>query len=344
MMGVSLTTTVESLGDGLDLLVDAVTDPSFEPEDLELERRVIQLKIEREALKKDTDKATIQRLENLEEEIEQLEKEYSDYEEQWLAEKLVVQGSSSLKEELENARMAVHGSYDERATSVITEWNPHGLPVGTRVEIRPVHPLAKKTNLRWDKDADELARIGGEDPYRGDAAHLAGRLLRSAGRTEESIPLYGEAAGLRPDDAETHPLRQQEIETLDGHLASSALSDRVRSLRLWSREGEVIYSPYAKLIGQRFPVEGHLAEAWAGEVVTEMDDLSGEENEWERQYWDRLLEMYIPVRERGTENIIAVAEFYLPPRDIDEQVAQALSVLLGRQYRRRQPHVHEVED
>jgi len=118
-------------------------------------------------------------------------------------------------------------------------------------------------------------------------------------------------------------LTAQEIETLDGHLASSALSDRVRSLRLWSPDGEVIYSPYSKLIGQRFPVEGHLAEAWAGEVVTEMDDLSGEENEWERQYWDRLLEMYIPVRERGTENIIAVAEFYLPPKDIDDQVAQA---------------------
>jgi signal transduction histidine kinase len=123
--------------------------------------------------------------------------------------------------------------------------------------------------------------------------------------------------------AEGGDLTAQEVETLDAHLASSALSDRVRSLRLWSPDGEVIYSPYTKLIGQRFPVEGHLAEAWAGEVVTEMDDLSGEENEWERQYWDRLLEMYIPVRERGTENIIAVAEFYLPPRDIDEQVAQA---------------------
>jgi len=123
--------------------------------------------------------------------------------------------------------------------------------------------------------------------------------------------------------AEGGELTPEEIETLDGHLASSALSERVRSLRLWSRDGEVIYSPYAKLIGKRFPVEGHLAEAWAGEVVTEMDDLSGEENEWERQYWDRLLEMYIPVRERGTENIIAVAEFYLPPKGIDEQVAQA---------------------
>jgi len=144
-------------------------------------------------------------------------------------------------------------------------------------------------------------------------------------RTASVTALYVESI-IEPSVAslgEGAELTAEEIATLDGHLASSALADRVRSLRLWSRDGEVIYSPYAKLIGQRFPVEGHLAEAWAGEVVTEMDDLSGEENEWERQYWDRLLEMYIPVRERGTENIIAVAEFYLPPQDIDEQVAQA---------------------
>jgi len=76
-----------------------------------LDRRIIQLKIEREALKKDTDKATKQRLENLEEEIEQLDKEYSDYEEQWLAEKLVVQGSSNLKEELENARLELEAAH-----------------------------------------------------------------------------------------------------------------------------------------------------------------------------------------------------------------------------------------
>jgi signal transduction histidine kinase len=107
------------------------------------------------------------------------------------------------------------------------------------------------------------------------------------------------------------------------HLTSSALSERVRSLRLWSADGRVVYSPNADLIGQRFPVEGHLAEAWAGEVTTSMDDLSDAENAWERERWDRLLEMYIPVRERGSDRIIAVAEFYLPPRELDEQVDAA---------------------
>ena len=76
-----------------------------------LDRRIVQLKIEREALKKDTDKATLKRLENLEQELENLEKEYGDYEEQWLAEKLVVQGSSNLKEELESARLELETAH-----------------------------------------------------------------------------------------------------------------------------------------------------------------------------------------------------------------------------------------
>jgi signal transduction histidine kinase len=118
-------------------------------------------------------------------------------------------------------------------------------------------------------------------------------------------------------------LTAREIATLDSHLADPLLAERVRSLRLWSDDGRVIYSPNDELIGRAFPVEGGLARAWQGEVVAEMDDLSGEENAWERARWDRLLEMYIPVRERGSDRILAVAEFYLPPGEIDDQVAQA---------------------
>jgi len=76
-----------------------------------LDRRIVQLKIEREALKKDKDKATRQRLENLEQELEALEKEYSDYDEQWIAEKLIVQGSSNLKEELEEAKLELESAH-----------------------------------------------------------------------------------------------------------------------------------------------------------------------------------------------------------------------------------------
>ncbi|WP_031434032.1 ATP-dependent chaperone ClpB [Methylomarinum vadi] len=70
-----------------------------------LDRKLIQLKIEREALKNENDPASIKRLEILEGEISQLEKEFSDLEEIWKAEKAAVQGSATVKEKLEQARL-----------------------------------------------------------------------------------------------------------------------------------------------------------------------------------------------------------------------------------------------
>ena len=70
-----------------------------------LERRLIQLKIEREALNKESDEASRKRLEALQGEIDLLEREFSDLEEIWKAEKAAVQGASHIKEALERARM-----------------------------------------------------------------------------------------------------------------------------------------------------------------------------------------------------------------------------------------------
>ncbi len=76
------------------------------PEALDkLERRLIQLKIEREALAKEEDDASIKRLAELDAKIAGKEKEFSDLEEIWNAEKAAVQGSTHIKEELERARV-----------------------------------------------------------------------------------------------------------------------------------------------------------------------------------------------------------------------------------------------
>jgi len=75
------------------------------PEEMDkLERRLIQLKIEREAVKKESDEASKKRLQNLETEISTLEREFSDMEEIWNAEKAALQGATHIKEELERAR------------------------------------------------------------------------------------------------------------------------------------------------------------------------------------------------------------------------------------------------
>lgn len=75
------------------------------PEDMDrLDRRLIQLKIEREALKKEEDEASRKRTEKLADEIAKLELEYSDLEEVWKAEKASVQGAQTIKSNLERAR------------------------------------------------------------------------------------------------------------------------------------------------------------------------------------------------------------------------------------------------
>ncbi|MCP0914300.1 ATP-dependent chaperone ClpB [Legionella sp. 27cVA30] len=76
------------------------------PESLDkLDRRLIQLKIEREALKKENDEASKKRLEDLEQHIDELEKQYSDLAEIWKAEKATLQGATHIKEALEQARI-----------------------------------------------------------------------------------------------------------------------------------------------------------------------------------------------------------------------------------------------
>ena len=72
-----------------------------------LDRRLIQLQIEREAMKKETDEASQKRLALIEEEIAQLSKEIADYEEVWKSEKAQAQGSQQVREEIEKLRLRV---------------------------------------------------------------------------------------------------------------------------------------------------------------------------------------------------------------------------------------------
>lgn len=94
----------------IDLIDEAASKIKIEidskPEVMDkLDRRLIQLKIEREAVKREKDEASQKRLALIEEEIVRLEREYADLEEVWKAEKASVQGSQHLKEEIEQVRL-----------------------------------------------------------------------------------------------------------------------------------------------------------------------------------------------------------------------------------------------
>jgi len=99
----------------IDLIDEAASRISIEidskPEVMDrLERRLIQMKIEREALKKESDDASTKRLKKLKSDIKATEKEYSDLEEIWISEKAVLQGNHSIKENLEQANLELESA------------------------------------------------------------------------------------------------------------------------------------------------------------------------------------------------------------------------------------------
>ncbi|WJI14761.1 ATP-dependent chaperone ClpB [Pseudoxanthomonas winnipegensis] len=94
----------------IDLMDEAASRIRMEidskPEELDrMERRLIQLKIQREMLKKEKDEASRKRLADLESDIEALEREFSDLEEIWKSEKAALQGTTKIKEQIEQAKL-----------------------------------------------------------------------------------------------------------------------------------------------------------------------------------------------------------------------------------------------
>jgi ATP-dependent Clp protease ATP-binding subunit ClpB len=163
----------------IDLIDEAASRIKMEidskPESMDrLDRRIIQLKIEREAVKKEKDEASIRRLGLIDEEIVRLEKEYADLDERLKSEKARVQGSTHIKEELEKAKLAMEEARRKGDWQKMSE-----LQYGT------VPALEKQL-----KDA-ETANVAGATPAAGEA-----RLLRTQVGVEEIAEVVARATGI----------------------------------------------------------------------------------------------------------------------------------------------------
>jgi signal transduction histidine kinase len=118
-------------------------------------------------------------------------------------------------------------------------------------------------------------------------------------------------------------LPAQDTKRLDWLIRETPLGKQVALFRVWDRDGRIVYSTIPSLLGQRFPVEGHLATALNGQVAADVGDLEGELDTQDGASPDRLLEIYSPVRRRGTDEVIAAAEFYYGPEAMLGDVAAA---------------------
>jgi ATP-dependent Clp protease ATP-binding subunit ClpB len=127
-----------------------------------LDRRVIQLKIEREAVKKEKDEASQKRLGLLEEEITKLERDYADLEEVWKTEKSAVQGSQTIKEEIEKVRLQMEEARRKGDWQKMSELQYGRMPeLEARLKQADVGeaPSGKPRLLRTQVGAEEIAEV-----------------------------------------------------------------------------------------------------------------------------------------------------------------------------------------
>jgi signal transduction histidine kinase len=124
--------------------------------------------------------------------------------------------------------------------------------------------------------------------------------------------------------AHSESLTAEHAANLDNLLKNTDLGHQVVAIKVWSREGKILYSNSPSLIGRVFlPEAKELAPAWEGSVLAEISDLQADENVEERLLYDRLLEIHIPVRLIGSHQIIAIAEFYQKPGTLEAEIADA---------------------
>ncbi len=145
----------------IDLIDEAASRIRMEidskPESMDrLDRRLIQLKIEREAVKKDTDEASKKRLSALETEIHDIEREYADLDEIWKAEKAAVQGSQHVKEALDQARIEVEAARRAGDLARMSELQYGRIPeLERQLADAQVHESSGDAKLLRNKVTDE---------------------------------------------------------------------------------------------------------------------------------------------------------------------------------------------
>ena len=125
-----------------------------------LERSIIQLKIEREALKKESDDASVKRLEELESRLDELEREFADLEEIWKAEKAMMQGAAQIKEDLERAKLEFDTAHRANDLARMSELQYGRIPeLEKRLEQAMQAESAETTLLRNNVTEEEVAEI-----------------------------------------------------------------------------------------------------------------------------------------------------------------------------------------
>jgi signal transduction histidine kinase len=118
---------------------------------------------------------------------------------------------------------------------------------------------------------------------------------------------------------ENQNLLSEQSEPLSRLLQDTPMGQQIVAFKLWDTRGRLLYTTDQTSIGKTYPMREGLLRARLGEVVTELSPLEDEENAPLAAKFDKLLETYSPVRLGGTNQVIAVAEFYQRTDELDQE-------------------------
>ncbi|MBM6596401.1 sensor histidine kinase [Microvirga pudoricolor] len=113
------------------------------------------------------------------------------------------------------------------------------------------------------------------------------------------------------------------IDSLNQALQSMMVRSQISMVNIWKRGGLIAYSSQPDLIGRRFPDNPNPSRAWKGEVVTVFDDLIYEEDAQERSRGKTVMEVFAPIRDFASGEVIAVLEFHEQADRLEAELTQA---------------------
>jgi signal transduction histidine kinase len=118
-------------------------------------------------------------------------------------------------------------------------------------------------------------------------------------------------------------LSPAEMDGLGQALRSPAMNEHIVGLKVWRRDGMVLFSNIDSIVGRQFPVGEGLIKAFAGDVHSEVSDLKAYENAFEASKHAKLIETYAPLHAINDGRVIAVYEFYHRTDELDRESARA---------------------
>ncbi|MBB4351146.1 sensor histidine kinase [Aliirhizobium cellulosilyticum] len=130
-------------------------------------------------------------------------------------------------------------------------------------------------------------------------------------------------APVLPDLTRETKLDESIERTLDETLGQGALGKRLVSFRLWRKDGLILYSNNKKLMGRVVPPGENRKRAFNGELVAKFDEVDDPESDAERAVGEPLLEIYNPILQPWSGQVVAVTEFYERAGELERSLTRA---------------------